>query len=288
MIEPLKLPERSARTGGASPPVPSCRRRSRSVKHLAASLVLSLLCLGFAGCAQRMTNGSLQGPLSGTFNYTKTEGAFLLGGPGRYEVLVPQTREIWIGRDGSGRLRTTLEPPIFFGEKDRAEWQRDPKTLQKRTDDKTALTGFSYIDLRGLPNDPGALLKKILGGLDPSDAGTGPAYWEVFIAAHGILWETVAPPELSMAVLVAMNGLLGIEVKEHDVDLQGRPGTRFSATSPGGQFRSVMWLDPVAGTLLGEQEELLMPTASIDATPPVVIKRASYLVSEVVNTTGDR
>ncbi len=257
------------------------------MQHFAACLVPSVLLLVSAGCAQP-ADQSVQGPLSGTFNYTKTEGAFLLGGTGQYEVLVPQTRDIWIGHDGSGRLRTTFGSPIFFGEHDRAEWQDPPEWLQERTRDETSLRDFSYIDVSDLPTDPDALLEHILSGLDPSDFGVGPAPWEVFIAAHGILWETVPPPELSMAVMAMLSENPDIEVEGGDVDLGGRTATRFSITSPDGQFRSVMWLDPETGALLGEQQELLTATSTIDAAPPVVIKKATYLVSEVVNSTNDR
>lgn len=184
----------------------SCRHWSRRKHCFAPYIVLIFLLLASLGCVPQSTDQSVQGPLSGTFNYTKTEGALLLGGAGQYEVLVPQTREIWIGHDGSGRLRTTLESPIFFGERDRVEWQDQTEWLQERTDDETALAGFSYVDVSGLPHDPDALRKHILSGLDPSDAGAGPASWEVFIAAHGILWETVPPPELSMAILAIQHG----------------------------------------------------------------------------------
>jgi hypothetical protein len=79
-----------------------------------------------------------------------------------------------------------------------------------------------------------------------------------------------------------------MDEKKGDADLGGRIATRFSITSPDGQFRDVMWLDPETGALLGEQQELLTATSTIDAVPPVVIKKATYLVSEVVDSTNDR
>lgn len=275
-------------TGGALPPVSACRHSGRRVRRVAGSIVLIFLLVTSSGCGPSSGDGSVRGPLTGTFNYTSTDGAFLLGGTGRYEVLVPQTREIWIGHDGSGRLRTTFGSPTFFGEHDRAEWQDPPEWLQQRTQDKTSLRDFSYIDVSGLPTDPHALLEHISSGLDPTDVGAGPAPWEVFIAAHGILWETVPPPELSRAVLAMLSEHPDIEVAEGDTDLSGRVATRFSITSPDGQFRSVMWLDPETGALLGEQQELLTSTPTIDAVPPVVIKKATYLVSEMVDSTSDR
>ena len=260
------------------------RRRPRQV--LVAAMLIAVLVA--SACASTPSDGPVRGPLSGTFNYTKTDGAFLLGGTGQYEVLVPQTREIWIGHDGSGRLRTTFGSPIFFGEHDRAEWQDPPEWLQERTHDETSLHDFSYIDVRGMPTDPEALLETILSGLDPSDAGAGPAAWEVFTAAHGILWETVPPPGVSKAVLAMLSQNPDIEVEEGDADPTGRTATRFSITGPDGRYRSVMWLDPETGILLGEQQELLIATPTIDAEPPVVIKFATYLVSEVVDSTIDR
>jgi hypothetical protein len=270
------------------PPVPSLCERSRPARHALTSIVTIAVILASWGCAPSSGDGPVRGPLSGTFNYTKTEGAFLLGGTGQYEVLVPQTREIWIGHDGSGRLRTTFGSPLFFGEHDRAEWQDPPEWLQERTQDETSLRDFSYIDVSSLPTDPNTLLEHIHSGLDPTDVGAGPAPWEMFIAAHGILWETVPPLELSMAVLAMLSENPDIEVKEGDADLVGRTATRFSITSPDGQFRTVMWLDAETGILLGEQQELLMATPTIDAEPPVVIKQATYAVSEVVDSTIDR
>lgn len=91
-----------------------------------------------------------------------------------------------------------------------------------------------------------------------------------------------------MAILAMLRETPDIEVEDGDVDPNGRTATRFSATSPDGQLRSVMWLDAGTGTLLGEQQQLLTPTPTIDAVPPVVIKKVTYLVSEVVDTTSDR
>lgn len=269
--------------------MPPCHNLFRRTWSIAAGVAVTALLVALSGCLSDSSDTTVSGPLSGTFNYTKTEGAFLLGGLGQYEVLVPQTREIWIGHDGSGRLRTSFEDPVFFGDRDRAEWQDNPaEWLQERTEDETALADFSFIDVSGLPTDPDALRDHVEGGLDTTDAGMGPAAWEVFIAAHGFLWETVPPPALSEAVLTMLSETPGIDVEQDDVDLAGRAATRFSVTSPNGQLLSVMWLDPMSGRLLGEQQELLTPTPTIDAEAPVIIKWATYLRSEVVDTTADR
>lgn len=150
------------------------------------------------------------------------------------------------------------------------------------------MTGFSYIDVSGLPTDPDDLRDHMEADLDATDAGAGPASWEMFIAAHALLWETVPPIALSQAVLILLSETFGIEVTPGDTDRAGRQATRFAVTSPDGQFRSVMWLDPELGVLLGEQQELLVTTPTIDAEPPVIIKWASYLSSEIVDSTADR
>lgn len=225
----------------------------------------------------------MTGPLTGSFRYTRSEGAFLLGGLSPYEVLVPQVREIWVAADGSGRLRTEYGDPIFFGDKDRQAWGAQKS---KRVDDMLYGPGqLSFTDISTLPRDPTELLRSIRAARDPSDVGAGSEAWEALIAARSYLWETVPPKDLSLAAMEMLQSLNDI-TEARGRDPAGRDSVAFAVENK--QFRNTIWLDPKTGALLGEQQDLLVVLPTVDAAPPVTIKRATYSASKMVSSTDSR
>lgn len=221
-----------------------------------------------------------------SYRYTKTDEAQLLGGPGQYSVLVPQTRESWIASDGSGRLRITFGEAMYFGDNDRSEW-RGRST--KRTEDQTFGAGqLAYTDTVNLPRDPAALGTLILADNKPgvqTNGGTGTAF-TVWTAARSYLWETVAPQDLAQAILVLLESTNGVKVSKDQQDRLGRPAVACEVLSPGGAIRNILWLDPVTGALRGDEQILVKATTGIDAPPPVTIEYSSVIEARLVSSVG--
>jgi hypothetical protein len=250
---------------------PACCRNPARLGLLVALALVALSC--------SQTTGSPSQPTAESYRYTRTDGAFLMGADSPFEVLVPQAREAWIGPDGSGRIKTIYGDPIFFGDRDRESWGNH---TTKRVEDTTSGPGeLSYIDLSQVPTEGSALAQYIKGGLDPTDPGASSDAAEIFSAARALLWETVAPRDLGLAVIDLLRATDGVKSKA-DQDLSGRPATRFWVDY--GKYRNTMWIDPATGALLGEQQDLLKSVAQIDATPPVTIKRATYVEARIEKT----
>jgi hypothetical protein len=223
--------------------------------------------------------------LSGSFRYTKTDGAFLVGGLAHYEVLVKQTREVWIASDGSGRLRVRYGQPQFFGERDRQEWGARELPPEDTT---YGPGGFSVTDPTGLPTEPGKLRALLSPTIDPTDPGSGTPAWETFMAARAYLWETVPPPTVSRAIQDVLRTTPGIVEKVNDHDRAARSARSYTIIDEHNQLRNTLLLDPTTGALLGEQQDLLKSVPTIDGDPPLTIKYATYLEAKLVDSTVDR
>ena len=244
--------------------------------------VLALMMVAVTACQGATTR--TPSPTAQDYRYTKTEDAELLGGSGRYSVLVPETREVWIATDGSGRIRTVKRGAVYFGANDRAQWQGQETS---KTEDQSYGPGkLSYKDLSRTPTDPSALKAAIIASMTTSAGGQPSIPFEVWLAARDYLWETVAPLKLSQGILEMLKTTSGVTVDAGQNDRTGRPAVACSVLAPGGTIRNVLLLEPETGALLGEQQILVKPATGIDAAPPVTIKYATYLESRIVPTTS--
>lgn len=248
--------------------------------------VLSLLVvvLLVSGCAPA-TNGPLHAPPGTWFRYTDSEAAWLAGDPsGKYSVLIPQRREIWIAPDGSGRLKSTPGNPIFFGLHDRAEWADRP--VDRPTDEVQPAGSLWYEDLSSLPTDPTELSKAILDKLAATSPGNANDDQGLLDAARDMLKETVAPAEIRRAVFDMLMSMPAIKHQDAK-DRLGRPGVSFWLDSSGEvAMRLTLFLDREQG-LLGEEQTLLSALDDIDAAPPVVIGYVTYVDARLVDTTAE-
>ena len=193
-----------------------------------------------------------------------------------FEVLQPLEREIWIGEDGSGRLRETRHEPEFFGEADRAEW-RDVDYSTGTTDEVFPPGTLRYIALPP-PTHRGEDLVTFIDALLPADdRGSTPARFEV---VRALLAETAAPLTTQEALVDVLVTLPGV-TRESAVDPAGRPCTSVSVTTSDGALRRALYFDE-DGQLLGFTETLLARIPSVDAEPPVLISRVAYVQAGIV------
>jgi hypothetical protein len=241
------------------------------------------------------------------YRHTKSEGAYLsgVGGwpdhPNGIWALVPVTREIWVGPDGSGRLVETRGEPIWFGPADRAAWVAAGSVdLRGRpvSDTRFGPTppgtepgtpqpwpgSLYYEDLDALPTEVGALRRVIDAR---AAAGGGATDYERFTIVGDLLRETVGTPQLRAALYRVAAGLAGVELVGTTTDRAGRTGTAVSMTndqSSRGLERRVLIFDPDTSMLLAEEDVLLSKVDWLDAEPPLLIGYNTYLVSDMVPT----
>jgi hypothetical protein len=237
-----------------------------------------------------------------------------------YCVNFRERREIWIGPDGSGRMRGTETDPVFPTAKDRQNWKAmgrtAPPLLGPPSDEKFGPGGLSTgpADLSKLPTDPATLAglissRKIEGG------PPGPA--EDFVQVGDLLRESDASPELRAALFKVAAGIPGVKVLGTVKDSDGRSGTGIAfvnsassqpspsplpspadsaspapsaspSASPGpgagsqGTVLSELVFDPATSGLLAEQTVRVRPDGST-----TLLNWTDYLLSGVVDSVTD-
>lgn len=228
----------------------------------------------------------------GSYAYTKSQSRDVLelvmnaaGGQRSFSALIPRTREVWIGADGSGRLRETSGHPIFPGPGDRAAWEAaGSPALNERTSDRRFGPGGLHLpDLAGLPTDPDDLYERVREQADEADV---PTNVEMLVVVGDLLRETAAPPALRAALYRVAARIEGIELIGRVTDRAGRAGIAVGITSDytGTRERKILIFDPKTSTLLSERTVLLEHVNWLDADPPVVSGDTLYLASGVVGS----
>jgi hypothetical protein len=232
------------------------------------------------------------------FRYTKSETRYMSTGAesGRfYTVLQSTIREIWIARDGEGRLRTErVGDAEFLSEADKQAWEAagSPSLARERVSDERfeggdpGGTSLFFEEFDGLPTDSNQLYLEV----EKRAQGRGPGlHPEMFVVVGDLLRETVAPPELRAALLRVAARIPGVEVTENVPDLKGRPGIAVSHShDPGGgrRLKRQLIFDPETSMLLSEAEFVMektplvgpqqMVARPIDAPTPAAPERDFY------------
>jgi hypothetical protein len=226
-------------------------------------------------------------PGPGQYQYTSSVEAYTsttFDGPGKeYTVSLPETRQIWIAPDGSGRLVETFGTAVFLSPQDRADWVAagSPDLSTAPSDTTFGPGGLTDgpTDLTKLPTDP-----KTLGALISSRQVEGgpPGPAEDFTQIGDLLRETDAPPALRAALFQAAAALPGIEQLGRVTDHSGRPGVGIAFESGGARHELIF--NPADSSLMGEQDVVTGAPQSepLDTLADWVV----YLQSNVVNSDG--
>jgi hypothetical protein len=208
-----------------------------------------------------------------------------LDGPHPYTVQYPESRQIWIAPNGSGRIAETLGQAVFLSPKDKADWVAagSPDLTEAPSDESFGPGGLSDgpTDLTKLPTDP-KVLRTMISSRRIEGGPPGPA--EDFTQIGDLLRETDAPPALRAALLQVAAGLPGIEELGTVTDHEGRHGVGVAYVSGGARHELIF--DPKDSSLMGEEDVV------VDASPqaePVgtVVGWAVYLRSGVVGSVSE-
>lgn len=209
----------------------------------------------------------------GGFRYSKSQTRYMFttAGESFYTVLQSTVREIWIARDGEGRIRTEVGEIEFLTDKDRRKRQAAPfyaasrlttNVLPAETQGGQASTPKPSKDFPPTPICFMPRSKKRAEGRGPG------LYPEMFVIVGDMLRETGAPPELRSALFRVAARIPGVEINENASDPTGRPGVAVSHThDPGGRMmRNELIFDKQTSALLSEGQFVGEKTANVGPT----------------------
>ncbi len=227
-----------------------------------------------------------------TFGYgnpgrTGGSGATTSGPTESFSVLRPETREVWVAANGSGRIAEQFGAPTFPTSADRAEWVADGSPSLPPyggTIDQTEGPGkLTVANLASLPTDPSALASEI-EQRQVIDGPPGEA--ETFKIVSELLSETDASPALRSALYHVAAGLPGVSLVGTVTDSLGRSGTAVSFTAHGETHELIF--DRSSSALLATEDVLTSPAEagySRSGLPAgTVIASTTYVTSVPVSS----
>jgi hypothetical protein len=226
------------------------------------------------------------------FTYLRTREVAIdtAGADGRsWSVYEPTTREEWVARDGSGRLRVITGPSRFVGPGDRAEWEAagSPSFLAlgfgRRTEDRWLAGGLGRRNVEELPAEPAALATRLR-----YEAEVEHGALSVPAATLGLIAEDLDEPSASPALRRALFGAAklvpGIEYLGGEADPEGRHGVAIGVTSPGGgpPARYSLIFDPATSKVLATETTSLAHAGPGAAAPPTLVRARAFLAAHGV------
>lgn len=218
-----------------------------------------------ARVAAHQSAASLQ---PGEYAYTKSQEANVDGivvpGGRTYDVLVRTAREIWVGPDGSGRIRQVSEPAGFPTPGDRSAWEAAGSPSLSRlfaveTYDKTYgpgglaapldTDGLNRAQLLGMENDPSSLASAIHA---IAARNANPLGWEMLTIVADLLSESAAPPQLRASLYQVAATIPGVQLVGTVRDPAGRRGIAVAAEGDGLPLELIF--DPTTSALLAKEQ----------------------------------
>jgi hypothetical protein len=227
----------------------------------------------------------------GQYLYTKSVDAYLGTTAGtrpdgttwEYSVLLPTTREIWLGRDETGWLHETGGEPTWLSERDRQAWiaAGRPDLASGPSDTRLAPGPGATGEMTSLhlPSEPDALYAALKSEAEGNGNGT---YEEMYTLIGDALRENYTTPAQRAALYEVAARLPGIELAGRTVDSAGRPALAVGMVSGDQHARSVLLFDPTSYALLGEQTTVLAGN-SAGYPAGTVVGHATYLEQRVVD-----
>jgi hypothetical protein len=226
------------------------------------------------------------------YRYTKVEGASLvtIGDGLDISALVPVVTETWVAPDGSGRVLSTTEQPVFLSPADKSRWEAagEPALSEAGRSDVTYPPGgLVSNDVDSLPTDPDKLFEVIQERAANKDV---PAGAEMLVIVGDLLSNPAASPDLRAALYRVAARIPSIELLGQTTDPAGRPGLGVTITSDysGALARQELIFDPRDSELLGEREVLLQSVPWLHSEPPTVIAYSTYVDSGFVASSSER
>lgn len=228
-------------------------------------------------------------PGPGQYQYTASVEAnqsCTYGPISNYCALVPERREIWIGANGSGRLRETFGPPVFLTARDRAAWVA---AGSPSFGDSTSDTSFAPhtltlgpSNLAEAPTNPTALRAAIESR---SLEGGPPGAAEDFVQIGDLLRETDASPALRSALFEVASRLPNIVVLGAVTDHDGRPGVGLAMDVNG--VRNELIFNEETSALIGEESVALVdsPAGYQGVKAGTLLDWTVYEASGIVDST---
>jgi len=140
---------------------------------------------------------------------------------------LPQTRETWMGDEGTARLSTTYFRPVFFSSADEAAYYAaglDQRDRIGETVTETQPDASGVLDEMDWPTDPVELETRIRSLVGDTDL-------EVLETSLKLLRETLIPPRLRTAVLLVIAGL-DLELVDESPDGAGTFSVSFESPEP--------------------------------------------------------
>ena len=186
---------------------------------------------------------------------------------------LPQTRESWIGNQGTVRLRTHNLPPVFFSAADEAAYYTaglDQGDHIGETIVKTQPDTNRILDERDWPTDPvelEATIRSMVGEVDG----------DVLQECLGLIREPLIPPELRTAVLRVIAGL-DLELVDESPDGAGTFSVELDES-----MRQTFTIDPT-GHLIFEEVVLVDGYPDRGVPPGTAEYTANYTVPRLVDS----
>ncbi len=194
-----------------------------------------------------------QAPGPGQYLYTKSiqsnEDCYL--DEPAYCYLLPETRQIWIASNGSGRILETYGTPVFYTAQYEQNWKSaGSPSLSRPSDSHYGPGGLSLSSrIAGLSTDPSTLASQIAAGAFEGTPGSPVDELEQF---GDLLRETDASPALRAACLSVIATISGVVLDRHATDAIGRHGVGFEL--PFKDFMIELIFDPRSAAFLGEKD----------------------------------
>ena len=217
-----------------------------------------------------------------------------------WSVFVPETTELWVARNGSGRQRQISGVPKFASEEDHRIWEEvgKPRFLAQGFHAHTGTQTFPaggfpeglYWDglLSEMPADPEAVTEWLRSQANAPTNGGGngfPDSVKILDLLQFLASNPLATQEQRDALFAATKEVPGIEQMGEASDEVGRRGVGVSAVSAnsGALSRYSMIFDPETSRLLSyEIQRLETLPGRPEQAVPVLEARTTYLQSALV------
>jgi hypothetical protein len=247
--------------------------------------------LGSAAAAAESRTPAVAPP----FTYLKTREVSVsksVAGRRSWWVYEPTMREEWVGRDGSGRLRTISGPSRFVAAGDRAEWEAagHPSFLTlgfgRRTEDRWLASGLLPWGVEELPAEPLALATRLRYQAE-TEGATEPVPATTLGLIAEYLRDPAASPALRQALYKAVRLVPGIEYLGEEADPEGRVGIAVGvpSTYDGGPARYSLIFDPETSAVLATETSTMAPDRGGAAL--TLVRASAFLESRGIASKKD-